>query len=533
MDNNRTQKDTIIDDLSVLLPILCQENTQKNRTHINKKVLQHKKTIREFVWHQKCYQLKRRIGCTLLEHRTFLSSHGEDFMKRMIHMFMVILLVGFSACSSNNIRTLGQGEKELDTWENTPIWFHSALYYPSEISLNFPGYIIGIEKSPKEMISQDGDVNTVVIPNAGEDIGEHIARIGGDDKLLYISHILENFGSRHGMKACVHYNAYYREADPHTHLKFCQPHEVQEVNPKRAYVGSWNALDLLKQDIHNKIQNGSYTHIFVGMMGWNTDQEEAVRNFNSVAKNVRLAADAAGVTDFQPLFIGITWPSKWAADWITPIITLFSYGNKADDADEVGFGWLGVLLHDTLRNLPKDVPVVVIGHSFGARVSSMGVCVGPAVVRKQGDSLLPRNKIPLLISLQGAYSMNRYFQDEGREGIFYPGSCENASHVVLTASEHDEAMDNKMWVPFVGNDSTFKDYCNGSPKSDFDCIEASNNGSVTLPESQKHKTYINADKLIYFNAYGSGGLAHSDIYRKEMGVMLWNVISAKVVAKSQ
>ena len=449
-------------------------------------------------------------------------------MKKFVMIIVVCALC--SSCSSNNIRTLGQGENDLDTWEDTPIWFHSALYYPSEISLNFPGYIIGIEKSPKDVVSQDGDVNTVVIPNAGNKIGKHIARIGEDDKLLYISHILENYGDQHSLKSCAHYNAYYREDNPQTHLRFCRPHEVQEINPKKAYVGSWNALDLLKQDIHNKIekeQNGPYTHIVVGMMGWNTDQEEAIRNFNSVAKNVRLAADKAGAKNFKPLFIGITWPSKWAADWITPIITLFSYGNKADDADEVGFGWLGVLLHDTLRGVPKNLPIVVLGHSFGARVSSMGVCMGPAVVKKKGDSLLPRHTIPLLISLQGAYSMNRYYENQGREGIFYPESCKHAKHVVLTASIHDEAMDNKSFVPFVGNETTYQDYCDKKKESEFDCVTVSSGGVVTLPNSQKHKTYINADDLIKYNAYGSGGLAHSDIYRKEMGTMLWNVISAK------
>ncbi|GJL64919.1 MAG: hypothetical protein NPIRA04_35730 [Nitrospirales bacterium] len=451
-------------------------------------------------------------------------------MNRVIRIMMAVLLLMLSACSSNNIRTLGKGENDLDTWEAAPIWFHSVLYYPSEISLNFPGYLIGMEKSPKDLISDDEDVNTVVIPNAGKKIGKHIARIGGDDKLLYISHILENFGEQHGQKNCVHYNAYYRADDPDTHIPFCQPHEVREVNPKKAYVGSWEALDFLKQDLRHKLEtaNEPYTHIVVGMMGWNTDQEEAVRNFNSVAKNVRMAADIAGDKEFKPLFIGITWPSKWAADWITPIITLFSYGNKADDADEIGFGWLGVLLHDTLRGLPKDVPVVVLGHSFGARVSSMGVCMGPAIVKKKGDSLLPRTQIPLLISLQGAYSMNRYYEDQGREGIFYPESCKNAQHVVLTSSKHDEAMDNKSFVPFVGNETTYDDYCDMKEESEFDCVKASSNGTVTLPQSQKHKTYINADDLIKYNAYGSGGLAHSDIYRKEMGTMLWKVISEKL-----
>ncbi len=246
------------------------------------------------------------------------TSRKKVSMNGMKVMSMMVMCCVVSACASPPPRTLQLGEAELETWGETPVLFHSALYYPSEMSLNFPGYIIGIEKSPKQEISQEGDVNTVVIPNAGEKIGEHIARIGEDDKLLYISHILENFGDLHGLEACVHYNAYYRKDDAQTYIPFCRPEEVQQIDPKKAYVGSWDALDRLKQDIHEKMQKHSYTHIVVGMMGWNTDQEEAVRNFNSVAKNVKLAA---GKEAFRPLFIGLTWPSKWAADWMTPIVT--------------------------------------------------------------------------------------------------------------------------------------------------------------------------------------------------------------------
>ncbi len=456
-------------------------------------------------------------------------------MNGMKLMTMMIICFVASACASPPPRTLQLGETELNTWDETPVLFHSALYYPSEISLRFPGYVIGIEKSPKGDISQEGDVQTVSIPNAGEKMGEHIARIGDDEKLLYISHIVESFGRKHGEGNCAHYNAYYRAKDEHSPVEFCDPSEKHQVHPQAAYVQSWEALKILKGELSKKIENaqqsesGGYTHILVGMMGWNTDQAEAIRNFNSVAKNMVLAAEKNGDA-FRPLFIGLTWPSKWAADWITPIVTLFSYGNKADDADEVGFGWLGVLLHDTLRDLPGDVPIVVLGHSFGARVSSMGVCMGPAIT--QDGKLIPRNTIDLLIGLQGAYSINRYERNKGKEGIYYPGedrSCENAKHVVLTASKYDKAMDNKSYVPFVGNNTTYKDYCKKKSNIEFECVTATSEGNLSTPLDRKsHKTYINANDLINYNAYGSGGLAHSDIYRKEMGVLLWNVISGKV-----
>ena len=89
-------------------------------------------------------------------------------------------------------------------------------------------------------------------------------------------------------------------------------------------------------------------------------------------------------------------------------------------------------------------------------------------------------------------------------------------------------MDNKEWVPFVGNNTTYKDYCNKNSNLNFECLRADSDGKLSSTlDRTSHKTYINADELIWYNAYGSGGKAHSDIYRKEMGLLLWNLISGK------
>jgi len=65
------------------------------------------------------------------------------------------------------------------------------------------------------------------------------------------------------------------------------------------------------------------------------------------------------------------------------------------------------------------------------------------------------------------------------------------------------------------------------------CVRAGRSGNITdeagSPVSVsdfKHLVYINADELVYQNAYLSGGGAHSDIYRKEHGALIWRLISA-------
>jgi hypothetical protein len=36
--------------------------------------------------------------------------------------------------------------------------------------------------------------------------------------------------------------------------------------------------------------------------------------------------------------------------------------------------------------------------------------------------------------------------------------------------------------------------------------------------------YVDASNLVFYNAYGTGAGAHSDIYRQPMGTMLWGFI---------
>lgn len=418
-------------------------------------------------------------------------------------------------------RLLEQQERELNTNGSTTMLFHSALYYPSEISLTFPGFILGIEKSPVDIVAKDGGIYIKDVSVSGftkEELKDAVV----DKKILYVSHIIESFGKPYGQSNCAHYNAYYREGvnKPKPPIEFCMNSEKHEVAPGRAYTDSWLAMSMLRDLIKERIS--SHTHVVVVTMGWNTIQEEAVRNFNSIMTNLKAAAKDEA---FKPLFIGVTWPSQWAAKWVEPIVRSVSFPFKAQDADEVGLTWLGVLLHKTLSNI--DRPIVVIGHSFGARATSVAACIGPAITAENSDQSANENKIDFLINLQSAYRTSRILGQHREGKLQYGNSCSNVKRIFLTSSISDTAMDTLFWRKdkYAGDDESYSRYC-GNGKNEVRCGVAYWNGSLSIRnESKSNITYISADDLINVNSYLSGGDAHSDIYRAEHGVMLWNMLS--------
>lgn len=444
-------------------------------------------------------------------------------MKKAMIYGMFLVLTGCSSLPHTE-RLLERQEKELGTNGSTTMLFHSTLYYPSEISLTFPGFILGIEKSPVYTVAEDAGIYIKDVPESGftkEQLRDEIV----DNKILYVSHIIESFGNPYGQGNCAHYNAYYRKGlnipkQPKPSIEFCMNSEEYEVAPDRAYADSWLAMSRLRDLVNERI--ASHTHVVVVTMGWNTVQEEAVRNFNSIMKNLKAAAEDKDDA-FRPLFIGVTWPSQWAAKWVEPIVRAVSFPWKSHDADEVGLTWLGVLLHETLSNIDK--PIVVIGHSFGARATSVAACIGPAITAEKLDRSANKNTIDVLINLQGAYRANRIMGQHVEGKLRY--DCSNVKRIFLTSSINDTAMDTLSWRKdkYAGDDESYNRYC-GNGRSEIRCGVAYWNGNLSITnESKSNMTYIDSDDLIKVNSYLSGGDAHSDIYRAEHGVMLWNMLS--------
>lgn len=423
-------------------------------------------------------------------------------------LMLLVLLGALTACASDAPRRLQEAEQAFNTDGPITRLFHSSLYYPSEIRLQHDGFLIGIEKSPRARTTGGGAIPIVGAADSGLDTPA-AQRLLDDGKLMFVSHILQ--GREGTAPVCAIYNAYAFQRAPQ--LVAPCPGALAAVQPSQAYQNSWSALQHLRSELEDRLAGPTrYSHVLVMTMGWNTDQEEAVRNFNSLVNAARKAA-APG---FAPLVIGVTWPSKWVSAWLDPVFKLASFPNKAHDADELGATWLGVLLHDTLAPVRKrGIPIIAIGHSFGARAMSVAACVGPVIHR---GAPLARARIDHLVSWQGAFKSDRLF-GEGSDGFYYPPHCPAVGNFVLTASSHDEAVKKPFWGTYAGEMKSYLASCSDKKAR---CARADATGFIGPAQGPQDSSvlYIDASDLIRENAFGTGGGAHSDIYRTEHGRMM-------------
>lgn len=438
--------------------------------------------------------------------------------RRLALLFTLLLCACSSLPDPDVQRRLKPAEEALDTDGSITNLFHSVLYYPGELSLQYDGYIIGVEKSPRERITRAGDVQFKDTPEAGISIAKAQDKFN-DGKLLYISHIIESTPAPRGN--CALYNLYTINGTPQL-ARACADAAPAPLDTRAAFSDSWRALDTLKEVLAKKIDSKKYTDLVIITMGWNTAQEEAVRNFNSIINSMK---QAAGTRRFEPLVIGVTWPSMWASSWMDPVFKGVSFPYKAHDADELGLSWLAVLLHDTIAPARGRLPVIVIGHSFGSRAVSAAACVGPVIVDARHAS--PRAPLDHVINLQGAFLSERLFGQED-DGIRYPTGCANVRNMVLTSSINDTAMNKPFWGLYAGDDRSYDQQCKHQGRK-LRCAQATPEGGFTWdglnPDS--NIVYIDASKLIRENAYGTGGGAHSDIYRNEMGKLIYDLTHAR------
>lgn len=436
-----------------------------------------------------------------------------------VKLLILVFVIMLSACSSDVKRRLEPIEGVLKTNGETTMLFHSALYYPVELSLRFDGYLIGVEKSPRKIIANKNDIKISELPGAGLSESEANDKII-DTKLLYVSHVISNFQEKEGFENCAIYNVYDQinyDKNLNQLVNYCDNKVRNKIDVSDVYYSSWDALNQLEISIKNRISENSYTDIIVITMGWNTLQDEAIRNFNSIVKNLKMSS----ATEFNPLVIGVTWPSQWKGTWLDPLFKLASFSTKAKDADELGMMWLGVLLHETLPNANKELPVTVIGHSFGARAAAVASCAGPAIYKER--PINPK-EIDNLLLMQGAFRTSRFFGGNDK-GIDFLNACEGVNNIMLTSSLFDEAVKTAFWSGedyYVGDSDGYKKFCEKNKNGLVNCAVAEKDGCYKMVGDviSKNITYVDASNLIFENAYLSGGGAHSDIYRLEHGRFL-------------
>lgn len=418
-----------------------------------------------------------------------------------------------------------QEECLLGTDSDNAITFHTAIYYPDELRPFEEGFLVGIEKAPKKILGESSygaDLETMQ-----DGYADVVGRLKNDSKQFFISHVIEypaqpisNAQGETSSKPAYSRSLYNIYAELRNTKLRNKPDEASVLKD------NWDVIKKLQDAVSDRIASAEaehkpYTHLILLSMGWNTPQEEAVRNFRSISLRLGETRVVAEKTPFRPLYIGVTWPSDWGG---SAAKTLASYSNKSHDADELGLSWLSAIVKNVVAPYTGSgkLGTVVIGHSFGARTTSMAVCSDGAFGKKYTNN----GKIDLLIGLEGAYSFNRFTGGGKHERIAYPGipPCERAGHIVLSTSKHDSAVSKAIWAPMTGEAKTYERVC--QDESAFDCMKVSGDGKLVTAAyaSDRHIHLLEASDLIKYNAYGSGSGAHSDIYRSETAVMLRQAI---------
>jgi hypothetical protein len=444
-------------------------------------------------------------------------------------------------------------ECRLGTESGVGEQYHALVYYPYELSLRVPGIVIGAEKSSADQVrrgalaaKQVSEPEVVAPSSITADWLKHLLQ--GGSRSVFLSHVVATDGKTPKLE----FNAYgVRPAAPAGHIPMqfqsvpwvdC---ERKSVEPFDAYADSWQAISAARDRIRQDLVDGQFTHVLVIVMGWNTVQTEALQNFATITHNMQLAAKGG---TFRPYVVAFTWPSQWDSAMVGSVLVRpASLGVKADDADEFAAGWLGAALRHAVAPAIQQarahgkvaLKVVGIGHSFGARALSHAVCRG--TVLSAADAGLETPPLPIgfmdtLFSLQGAYSFNRFTAGgAGLPQLAYAPGCPAANRLVFTASANDAAAELAAKLPgplWAGSLASWQRMERSGTRLDQEVdiklCSAAADGSLNaacLADPASRFLYVDASPLIFYRSFGTGGGAHSDIYRLPMASMLWQFMA--------
>jgi hypothetical protein len=439
--------------------------------------------------------------------------------------FVFALLTGV-ICGCSGPSYFADSEDALQTSGYFHVLDHIAAYYPGAVSLNFPGYVVALEEAPRDLVTR-----------SFEDIrvDEQVAMNGYTVKRLlkslryyapFISEVMRYEGRPYGEGNCSLYSLYHNHG--RAFVESCSDDPRNTAPPaydyRDTYDRSWDAIDILKERLTADVGSKKYTHLIVAVMGLDTVQEEAIRNYKSLVSSIR----RSGGEDFRPLFVGITWPSFFANRWFDPFWEALAYHPIADRADILGLSWLGAVLNEAVLPLADKIEVNVIAHSFGARATSMALCVGPAIFRNgEQRVLLPKSgKVENFIGLAPAFSLQRFVNKDFLfyENVYYSNFCPRIERFIFTASSHDHAFDPVFWSDAVGDHEYMVNYCNARHPVAVTCASASSEGGLDTFDPAAKIIYVDSSALMKYQMPGTKGGGHADIFRPSVGKLLWTLI---------
>ncbi len=429
-------------------------------------------------------------------------------MKPIITVFCFLMIVSCSCKSSYNELVTAQGPD--------PSKKDAAQ------TLTVDGSIIGIEKYRWKCVNKEKGLDSsryqTPLPKTGN--SEFFESLITKQKVMIVSHILS---FKNGEKS--------REwsYDPYNNC------ETEVHCPELDYEKGYDQLDLFKTRLESDLSAGDYTHVIYMSMGWHNDQYEAVYRYNRIVEELVKKTEDPGL--FKPYVVGITWPSAWASnmnDWIIEKAGhLFSYGNKTNDADEIGFTVSNYLLRNVILNAvsavnnrtDQKIKTVGIGHSLGARIISRSVFSRAFLKNDESNG----TQLDMLIGLQGAFSVNRFLDGEGKEDWPYADMSGISTKIVLTASYNDKGNPIAKFITGAAHVGG-KFGLDKAKDAKFKCVFET---AVWPEEAARLETSLsggdcnpNEPVIVDASSIIEGKNAHNDILDSKMAELIWFCIKS-------
>lgn len=295
-----------------------------------------------------------------------------------------------------------------------------------------------------------------------------------------------------------------------------EPHQNSEDVHRSFETGLSELTRTFQAALTSRLKAGGFTHIFFMSMGWNNDQGVALCRYKKLMQETKIAMTARGKS-FKPLVVGLTWPSVWLAEkdnvFVRGVGHLGSVFNKANDADEIGVFYGNILINQIIpRANASNLPVTVVGHSYGARLASRAIFSRQLL--KNGAM---GNGPDLALMLQPAYSAQRHMAGKGLEGYPYATIPGLKTKVFVTSSKGDKANPFAVWSRhFGGIQGLSKARKNGDF---FRYIPQYDKIAGTLAALSG----ANADRPTVINATDFVD-DHSDVYNEDVGKVLATIL---------
>ena len=110
------------------------------------------------------------------------------------------------------------------------------------------------------------------------------------------------------------------------------------------------------------------------------------------------------------------------------------------------------------------------------------------------------------------------------ENVYYQDYCPMIKRMIFTASSEDGAFAPVFWSDAVGDHNVLLRYCDSQPPVTVSCITSDPRGNLDDYNPASKITYVDTSTLMKYTMPGTEGGGHSDIYRTEIGHMLWHIL---------